>query len=358
MTNFNKTKRMNIYQSIRVGVASLSCIFLLLSCDNQTASVSKQETIASNSTDKSFLSSWSDSSRKELLDWIRSATDSTSPSFIPVVDRIAVFDNDGTLWPEQPVPTQLVFAMEQLREKAKKDPKVLKNPVIKGALEGDMGVLKKSGMKGLFEILEASHTGMSEDSFNVAVRKWIDTAIDPKFNKRYKEVVYAPMVELIDCLKQHQFTVFIVSGGGADFMREWSNEVYGIPSHQVIGSYGEAKFELVNGKPVLSKAPGAIYIDDKVGKPVAIHRFIGKVPVFCGGNSDGDLAMMQYTASSPYRSKIVLLHHTDSLREYAYDVKTLSGHLEKALVEAREKKWMIVDMKTDFKNIFSFQNSK
>jgi hypothetical protein len=349
---------MNVHQSIKAVIAAFSCMCLLLSCDNPGTGVSKKETMLSKPDDKSYLSSWSDATRNELLEWIRSTTDSTSPAFIPVTDRIAVFDNDGTLWPEQPVPTQLVFALDQLREKAKKDPRVLKSPVIKGTLEGDLSALKKAGMKGLFEILEASHVGMTEDSFHVAVRKWIDTAIDPKFNKRYKEVVYAPMVELIDCLKQHQFTVFIVSGGGADFMRVWSNEVYGIPSHQVIGSYGEAKFELIDGKPVLSKSAGAIYVDDKVGKPVAIHRFIGKVPVFCGGNSDGDLAMMQYTAGSTYRSKIVLLHHTDSLREYAYDVKTLSGHLEKALVEAREKKWMVVNMKTDFKHIFSFQNSK
>lgn len=300
------------------------------------------------------LNAWSDPLRQELLGWVAEVTDSTSPSFIPVSDRIAVFDNDGTLWPEQPVPTQLVFGIDRLRQLAARNPALLKNPVIAGTLKGDYSALKKAGVKGLFEIINASHNDQTEAEFNQAVAQWIDTAQDPRFQRKYKEVIYQPMLELIQCLKRHQFTVFIVSGGGADFMRVWSNDVYGIPSHQVIGSYGDARYEVKEGKPVITKMNGDVYVDDKAGKPVAIHRFIGKVPVFCGGNSDGDLAMMQYTQGSKYKSKIVLLHHTDSVREYAYDLKTLSGHLEQALVEAKEKNWMVVDMKKDFKTIFPF----
>jgi hypothetical protein len=163
------------------------------------------------------------------------------------------------------------------------------------------------------------------------------------------------MVQLLKYLREHGFKTFIVSGGGADFMRVWSDEAYGIPPYQVIGSYGALTYQVVNGKPVITKEPGDIYVDDKAGKPIAIHRFIGKVPVLCGGNSDGDQAMMQYTHGSPYKSLNILLHHTDGDREYAYDVKTLSGHLETALAEAREKNWMVVDMKRDFRKIFAFE---
>jgi hypothetical protein len=163
------------------------------------------------------------------------------------------------------------------------------------------------------------------------------------------------MLELLDYLRAHGFKTFIVSGGGADFMRVWTEEVYGIAPYEVVGSYGELAYEVKNGKPVITKVQGDLYIDDKAGKPVAIHRFIGKVPVFCGGNSDGDQAMMQYTSGSPYKSLCVLLHHTDAAREYEYDLKTLSGHLESALVEAKEKNWLVVDMKTDLKRIFDFE---
>jgi hypothetical protein len=301
------------------------------------------------------LSAWADSPRARIQAWVQAVTDSTSPDFIPVADRIAVFDNDGTLWPEQPVPNQAAFAFDMLRALAPAHPEWKKKPVLKGAIEGDMAPLKQAGVKGLLELVGASHNNLSTDSFNVSVRNWIDTAKDRKFNRPYNEVVYLPMVQLMDYLRAHGFKTFIVSGGGADFMRVWSDEAYGIPSYQVIGSYGALKYEVVNGKPVITKQPGDIYVDDKAGKPVAIHRFIGKVPVLCGGNSDGDQAMMQYTSGSPYKSLVILLHHTDAEREFAYDTRTLSGHLETALVEAREKNWMVVDMKRDFRKIFAFE---
>jgi hypothetical protein len=218
-----------------------------------------------------------------------------------------------------------------------------------------MGPMKKEGVKGLLKIINASHNGQSEETFNSAVRNWIDTARDPKFNKLYKEVIYQPMVELLAYLRANDFKTFIVSGGGADFMRVWSNEAYGIPPYQVIGSYGDLKYEVKDGKPVITKMTGEVYVDDKAGKPLAIHRFIGKVPVFCGGNSDGDQAMMQYTHGSKFSSFNLIIHHTDSTREYKYDLKTLSGHLESALVEAKEKNWLVIDMATDWKRVFSFQ---
>ena len=303
----------------------------------------------------SGLSSWSDSSRIRLETWISEVTDSASPKFIPPADRIAVFDNDGTLWPEQPLPNQAIFAVDNLRALASNNPSWQKDPVLKGVLNGDLEPLKKAGMKGLMSLVAASHTGQTTDSFNTAVRAWIDTAHDRRFNRLYKEMLYQPMLELLGYLRNNGFKTFIVSGGGADFMRVWSEEAYGIPPYQVIGSYGDLQYELRDGKPVIRKTKGEIYVDDKAGKPAAIHRFIGKVPVFCGGNSDGDQAMMQYTQGSKYPSMNLIVHHTDSIREYKYDRKTASGHLETALVEATEKNWMVVDMAKDWKKVFPFE---
>ena len=301
------------------------------------------------------LESWADAPRQRIETWMKEVTDSASPKFIPVNDRIAVFDNDGTLWPEQPVPNQVIFAIDNLKAISSAHPEFQKDQVLKGILNGDIDPMKKEGIKGLTKLVNASHNGQTEEAFNTAVRNWIDTARDQKFNKLYKDIIYLPMIELLNYLRAHDFKTFIVSGGGADFMRVWSDEAYGIPPYQVIGSYGDLKYEVKDGKPVITKMAGQVYVDDKAGKPVAIHRFIGKVPVFCGGNSDGDQAMMQYTHGSKYSSLNLIVHHTDSTREYQYDHKTLSGHLETALVEAREKNWMVVDMAKDWKKVFSFQ---
>ncbi|WP_157447089.1 HAD family hydrolase [Cytophaga aurantiaca] len=304
--------------------------------------------------DQMALSSWSDSTRQLIEAWVKDVTDTSSPNFIPVPDRIAVFDNDGTLWPEQPVPNQLIFAIANLKALAPTHPEFQKDQVLKGILDGDLSPMKKAGEIGFLKLLAASHTNQTEDAFNLAVRNWADTARDAKFHKLYKEVIYLPMVELLNYLRANEFKTFIVSGGGVDFMRVWTEEAYGIPPYQVIGSYAAVKYDVVDGKPVITKTAGSPYVDDKAGKPQAIHQFIGKVPVFCGGNSDGDQAMMQYTSGSKYKSMCVILHHTDATREYEYDLKTLSGHLETALVEAKEKNWLVVDMKKDFKRIFSF----
>jgi len=302
-----------------------------------------------------MLSAWADTPKAAIEDWVKDVTDSSSKNFIPVKDRITVFDNDGTLWPEQPIPTQAIFAVDNLKALAATHPEFLKDPVLKGVINGDMGPLKKAGMAGLMKLIYASHGNQTEEQFNSSVREWIDTAKDKKFGKLYKDIVYLPMVQLLKYLRSNQFKTFIVSGGGADFMRVWAEEVYGIPPYQVIGSYGDLSFDTTGGKAVIMKTTGDIFVDDKGGKPEAIHRFIGQIPVFCGGNSDGDQAMMEYTSSSKYKTMCVLLHHTDSTREYKYDLHTISGRLQTALEEAKQKGWLVVDMQKDFKKIFSFE---
>ena len=301
------------------------------------------------------LTSWAETPCQVIESWVKAVTDTASPDFIPEADRIAVFDNDGTLWPEQPVPTQLIFAIDYLKSRADDNPAWQRDPVLKAVLDGGMGSLSKIDEAGLLKVMAVSHSGITEQQFSEAAYRWIDTTSDPRFGKPYSQVVYQPMLELLKYLRENEFKTFIVSGGGADFMRPWTEEVYGIPPYQVIGSYEEAVFELREGKPVIIKTADKFFFDDATAKPVAIHRFIGKVPVFCAGNSDGDQAMMQYTSGSKYKSLCVLLHHTDSIREYAYDVKTLSSHLETALEEAKQKNWLVVDMQKDFKRIFSFE---
>lgn len=344
---------MNIRQNIFAWIFLFATTLTFFGCKPEKKSDSIQSVSVQTSDP---LPSWNDGAKKQsIIDFVKNSVLEGNADFIPVADRIAVFDNDGTLWPEQPVPNQLIFAIDNLRKLAESHPEFKKDEVLNGLLNDDLGPLKKSGIPGLLKLINASHNNQTETEFANSVKAWADTAKDEKFGKLYKEIVYQPMVELLEYLRDNEYKTFIVSGGGADFMRPWCEEAYGIPPYQVIGSYGEVKYEVLDGKPVITKIAGSPFVDDKSGKPIAIHRFIGKVPVFCGGNSDGDQAMMQYTTGSKYRSMCIILHHTDSLREYKYDVKTLSGHLETALVEAKEKNWLVVDMKNDFKKIFSFE---
>jgi phosphoglycolate phosphatase-like HAD superfamily hydrolase len=329
-------------------------IFLIACSGNETNSGSKtdEKRIAES---KVYLSSWADPARTRIESWVKEVTNSGSANFIPVADRIAVFDNDGTLWVEQPVYTQFLFAIDNLKAMAPSHPEFQKDPVLKGVINGDMEILKKAGVPGLLKVINASHNEQTEETFNTSVINWMETTKDKKFGRTYKELIYLPMVELLEFLRANDFKTFIVSGGGADFMRAFAEEVYGVPPYQVIGSYGDAKYEVIDSKPVVTKTSGAPFVDDKAGKPVGIHRFIGKVPVFCAGNSDGDQAMLEYTSGSKYKSFCMIVHHTDSVREYQYDSPSSIGHLETALVEAKEKNWMVVDMKNDFKKIFAFQ---
>lgn len=326
-----------------------SCLFF--SCAEQEKK-DVEKPVAAEGKKSAQLQSWASDPQKEILDWLNKVTDSTSSDFIPVKNRIAVFDNDGTLWPEQPMPNQLQFALDYIKANFDSHPEWQKDQLFNAIAKNDPAALKGIGTAEVFKIINASHTGISESEFQNSVRKWLDTATNQKFNKKYEALVYQPMLELLELLREHDFKTFIVSGGGADFMRVFTEEVYGIPPYQVIGSYGEVDFQIKDGEPVINKIEGDVYFDDKEAKPKAIHRFIGKRPVFVGGNSDGDQAMMEYASASNYNTMCVLLYHTDDDREYAYDTKTLSGHLETALEKAKEKNWLVVNMKEDFLKIF------
>ncbi|MCH4821747.1 haloacid dehalogenase-like hydrolase [Gramella lutea] len=315
-------------------------------------SIQEDEVITSNSNKVNDLAAWADAPKERIMNWVEKVTDSTNSDFIPETDRIAVFDNDGTLWPEQPAPTQLLYVLDFLKKEYQNQPEWKNDPVISAAVNGDYGPLKEKGAAGILDMVNKSYDSMSEEDYKESVREWMDTTKIEKFDMTYKEAVYLPMLQLLEYLRAHDFKTFIVSGGGADFMRVWTEEVYGIPPNQVIGSYGEVAFDNTDGKATVYKKEGDFFFDDKSAKPEAIHRFIGKKPVLVGGNSDGDQAMMEYASNAEYPTLCIILHHTDAEREYAYDTKTLSGHLETALEMAKEKNWLVVDMKEDFKQIF------
>lgn len=300
-----------------------------------------------------ILPSWNESvSKKSVINYVNDVTDVKSKNFIPVVDRIAVFDNDGTLWSEQPVYFQLYFAMDRVKALVSEHPEWKTTQPFKAVLEGDMKTLIKSGKKGLLELVMATHAGMSDEEFDDIVKEWITTAKHPTKNVHYSELVFQPMLELLDYLRANGFKTFIVSGGGIDFMRPWASEVYGIPTHQIIGSQIDVKYE--NKKVV--RIPKIRFIDDKEGKPVGIHYHIGKHPVAAFGNSDGDFAMMEYTeANKQYKTFQLYVHHTDEKREWAYDRKSHIGKLDKGLDYAKTHNWTIVDMKKDWKTVYPFE---
>lgn len=301
------------------------------------------------------LPSWNDgATKKAIIDYVSSVAKEGNPDFIPVKDRIATFDNDGTLWSEQPVYFQLFYALDEIKAMAPQHPDWKSKQPFKAVLENNMGELMKQGEKGLLQIVAASHAGMTSEQFDSTVKQWIDTAKHPAKQKLYKELVFQPMLELLKYLQANQFKTFIVSGGGIDFMRAWAEDVYGIPKDQVIGSSIEAKFDYNNGNPVIIKLPELDFNDDKEGKPVAIQKYIGRKPVFAAGNSDGDLQMLQWTASNKFKNFELYVHHTDSTREWAYDRQSHIGTFNKGLDEAIEKKWAIADMKNDWKVIYPF----
>ena len=327
-------------------------IILIYSCSEQTTKYGDP------------LPSWNDGSTKQsIVDFVDEVTNEASPNYVNPEDRISTFDNDGTLWSEQPYYFQFQFAFDRVKEMAAEYPEWNDNPLFKAAIENDMKTVMKSGMKGLMEILMTTHAGMTTDEFAQIVKEWINTAKHPKTNKLYKEMVFQPMLELLDYLRANGFKIYIVSGGGIEFMRPWTEEVYGIPPEQVIGSSIKAKFELREGTPVLVKLPELDFFDDKEGKPVAINKFIGKRPIAAFGNSDGDLQMLQWTAATPNggqagggKKLMVYIHHTDAEREWAYDRESHIGGLNKGLDEANEKGWTIVDMKKDWNKIYPWSD--
>lgn len=336
-------------------------LFILLlatisSCKDQTApttpSTSTQTTPSSDQ-----LPSWNEGpNKKAIIDFVQHSTDSASPGFIPEADRIACFDNDGTLWTEQPAYFQLLYAIDRIKKIAPQHPEWKTKEPYASVLKGDMKGLAASGEKGLVGIVMATHAGLTTEEFDQAVKEWLTTAKHPKTGKPITSMTYQPMIELLQFLRSHGFKTFIVSGGGIDFMRSFAESVYGIPPYQVIGSSGQVSYQVIEGKPRLMKLPGLNFNDDKEGKPVGIHQAIGKRPVFTAGNSDGDFAMLQYTTTATgYPRFGMIIHHTDSIREYAYDRKSAIGSLSKGLDSAAFYKWNIIDMKQDWKKIYGWE---
>lgn len=324
---------------------------LLRSCI-VTIAVAVSQTCAQAQRDP--LPSWNDTApKKTIISFVEKVTKEGAADFVPVDERIATFDNDGTLWVEQPMYTQLAFVIDRMRQLAPQHPEWKTTQPFKGVREGDMKAVAATGEKGLIELMAATHAGMSVEQFHKIVLDWLSTAQHPKFKRPYTECVYQPMLELLAFLRANGFKTYIVSGGGVEFMRPWTEKVYGIPPEQVVGSSIKTKFEIgADGKPVLMRLPEINFIDDKDGKPVGIAQYIGRRPIAAFGNSDGDLQMLQYTAGGDGARLMLLVHHTDSEREYAYDRKSAFGQLDKALDEANEKGWTVVDMKTDWKVIF------
>jgi phosphoglycolate phosphatase-like HAD superfamily hydrolase len=300
------------------------------------------------------LPSWNDGAvKKSVTDFVARVTAPGGSDFVPPAQRIATFDNDGTLWIEKPIYVQVVFAIDRVRAIAPQHPEWQSEQPFKAAIDNDMAALAASGGKGLLDIVAASQAGLTPEEYDKTVLAWLAVARHPRFNRPYTELIYQPMLELLTHLRANGFKTFIVSGGGADFMRAWTEKTYGIPPEQVVGSTGGLKFEMGNdGRPALINLPQIDFIDDGPGKPVGIERFIGRRPIFAFGNSDGDLQMLQWTTAGAGARFAGLVHHTDAEREYAYDRQSHVGKLDKALAEGTAKGWTIVDMKRDWNRIF------
>jgi phosphoglycolate phosphatase-like HAD superfamily hydrolase len=300
------------------------------------------------------LPSWNDGpSKSAITAFVAKVTKEGSPDFVKPAERIAVFDNDGTLWCEQPVYFQVAFAIDRVKAMAAKHPEWKDKEPFKSVLAGDMKAVMAGGQQAILEIMAVTHAGMTTDEFRASVLEWLKTAKHPKYKRPYNKCIYQPMLEVLAYLRDNGFKTFIVSGGGVEFMRPWAEEAYGIPPEQVVGSSGVVKFEVgADGKPVLVKEPQIEFIDDGPGKPVGINRFIGRRPVMAFGNSDGDLQMLQYTAAGDGTRFALIVHHTDGEREVAYDRTSHIGKLDKALEEAAAKGWTVVDMKKEWKTVF------
>jgi hypothetical protein len=301
------------------------------------------------------LPSWNDGKAKQsILDFVAAVTREGSPDFVPVPQRVATFDNDGTLWVEQPMYTQLAFALDRVKALAPMHPEWANQQPFKAVLDGDMKALAAAGEHGLIELVMASHSGMTTEEFERIVKDWISTARHPRFKRPYTELVYQPMLEVLAYLRANGFKTFIVSGGGIEFMRPWSEQIYGVPPEQVVGSSIKTRFQMRQGIPELFRLPDVNFVDDGVGKPVGINEHIGRRPIAAFGNSDGDLQMLQWTTKTGGRRFGLIVHHTDGEREYAYDRESHVGHLDKALDAAALNDWTVVSMKDDWKRIFAF----
>jgi len=300
------------------------------------------------------LPTWEDGDTKTaIVSFVEDVTDPASANFVPEAHRIATFDNDGTLWAEQPVYFQFLFAIDQLKDKAKTDPGVLNSDVLKAAAAGDMKTVMAAGESGLKEILTATHTGMTVAEFEASAKAWMATAEHPEKKMPITSMTYQPMLDLLRYLRDEGFTTYIVSGGGMDFIRSFSADAYNIPAAQVVGSVGEYAYTVKDGVPQIDKMPGLLFNDDKKGKPLGIQARIGRRPIMAVGNSDGDFEMLQWTTAGGGRTLGLIVHHTDADREWAYDRDSHIGTLDKALDAAPKEGWVLIDMKTDWKTIWS-----
>jgi phosphoglycolate phosphatase-like HAD superfamily hydrolase len=308
---------------------------------------------AASAAETDPLPSWNDGPTKEaIVSFVEKVTKEGGADYVPAEDRIATFDNDGNLWAEKPVYFQLLFAMDRVKALAPDHPEWKDKQPFKAVLEDDMGMLAKSGHKGIAELVMASHAGMSTEEFQDIVSDWLATAEHPRFKRKYVDLVYQPMLELLSYLRDKGFTTYIVSGGGIEFVRNFSEDKYGIPPAQVVGSSIKTKYEIVEGKPTLMRLAELNFIDDKEGKPVGINQHIAQRPIFASGNSDGDYQMLEWTTAGEGPRFGLILHHTDADREYAYDHVSSVGRLDKALDEASDKGWVVIDMKSDWKTVF------
>ena len=299
------------------------------------------------------LPSWNDTApRQAIIHFVEKVTKEGSPDFVPVAGRIATFDNDGTLWSEQPLYFQLAFVLDRIKALAPEHPEWREKEPFASVLKGDLKGVLAGGEKSVLQLLATTHTGMTTDEFEKAVQDWITTVKHPKTGKLYSEMVFQPMLELLTYLRANGFKTFIVSGGGIEFMRPWTEKVYGIPPEQVVGSSGGLKYELRDGSPVIVKLPELVLNDDKEGKPVGIQRHIGRRPIAAFGNSDGDFQMLEWTTSGKGARFGLIVHHTDGAREVAYDRESHIGKLAKGLDEAKARGWTVVSMKDDWKTIY------
>jgi hypothetical protein len=318
-------------------------------------SASLRSTSAVAQAQRDPLPSWNEGATKaSILDFVARVT-TQGPFFVPAEQRIAPFDNDGTLWVEQPMYVQLAFALDRVKAMAPLHPEWKDKQPFKAVLEDDMKTLAESGERGLLELVLVTHAGMTTDEFAKIVSDWLATARHPRFKRPYTELVYQPMLELLAYLRANGFKTFIASGGGIEFMRPWTERIYGVPPEQVIGSSIKTRFEMRDGTPLLFRLPDLNFIDDKTGKPIGINEHIGRRPIAAFGNSDGDLEMLQWTTLGASGARFgLIVHHTDAEREYAYDRQSHFGKLDVALDAAAVNKWTVADMKKDWKRIFAF----
>ena len=302
------------------------------------------------------LPSWNEGDAKNgIVRFVSKVTTEGSADFVPATQRIATFDNDGTLWAEQPLYFQFAFAIDRVKVLAPKHSEWKEKEPFASLLKGDVKGALKGGEKSLLPILAATHAGVTTEEYDKVVKDWLASARHPKFKQPYTALAYQPMLELLDYLRANGFKTFIVSGGGVEFIRAFAEQVYGIPPEQVIGSAGKQKFEMRKGKPVIVKLPAVDFIDDKEGKPVGIQKHIGRRPIAAFGNSDGDLQMLQWTCAGAGARFCLYVHHDDAEREWAYDRKSSIGRLDKGLDEAKTRGWTVVSMKSDWKRIFAFE---